>query len=278
MRPPRLTAALAAAVLAAGCAQNQPPPAAPTTGAQPQQREAVKMDAKRLAELDADKRRNRSRIHTELAAGYLELGNLGVALEEAGEALKGNPDYAPAYGVYGLIYMQLRDDEKADASFRRALRIAPDDPDINNNYGFYLCARKREKEGIDRLLLAVKNPLYKTPDTAWANAGSCALQLGNTAAAEEYFKSALRVNPGQTQALFNLANIEFNRGNTIEAKSYMAQLVRRVTNPNAQVLWLGLRIERKLGDRNGEASYGAQLRRSFPDSREALLLQAGRFD
>jgi len=275
MSPVRLSATLAVAALVTGCSQN--PPAAAPAAAKPQ-RETVKMDAKRLAELDADKRRDRSRIHTELAAGYLELGNFGVALEEAGEALKGNPDYAPAYGVYGLIYMQLRDDEKADASFRRALRIAPDDPEINNNYGFYLCVRKREKEGLERLLAAAKNPLYKTPERAWANAGSCALQRGETAAAEDHFKNALRLNPGQIEALFNLASIEYGRGNTIEAKRYMTQLVRRVNNPNAQVLWLGLRIERKLGDRNSEASYGAQLRRSFPDSREALLMQAGRFE
>jgi type IV pilus assembly protein PilF len=51
-----------------------------------------------------------------------------------------------------------------------------------------------------------------------------------------------------------------------------------MNNPNAQILWLGVRIERKLGDRNSEASYGAQLRRSFPDSREALLMQAGKFE
>ena len=30
----------------------------------------------------------RARLHTELAAGYLELGNYGVALQEANEALK----------------------------------------------------------------------------------------------------------------------------------------------------------------------------------------------
>jgi type IV pilus assembly protein PilF len=278
MRPLRLTVLLAATALVAGCGQN-PPAATPAAAVnQPLQRETVKMDAKRLAELDTQKRADRSRIHTELAAGYLELGNLGVALDEAGEALKGNPDYAQAYGVYGLIYMQLRDDEKADASFRRALKIAPDDPDINNNYGFYLCARKREKEGIERLMAAVKNPLYKTPERAWSNAGSCALQRGDTAAAEDYFKSALRASPGQIEALYNMAVIEYGRGNTIDAKSYLTQLVRRMNNPNAQILWLGVRIERKLGDRNSEASYGAQLRRSFPDSREALLMQAGRFE
>jgi type IV pilus assembly protein PilF len=44
------------------------------------------------------------------------------------------------------------------------------------------------------------------------------------------------------------------------------------------VLWLWLRVERKLGDRNAEASYAAQLRRSFPDSKEASALLAGRYE
>ena len=59
----------------------------------------------------------RARLHTELAAGYLELGNYGVALQEATEALKSDPNFAPAFNVLGLVYMELRDDKAAESSF-----------------------------------------------------------------------------------------------------------------------------------------------------------------
>jgi type IV pilus assembly protein PilF len=274
-----LALTLAAGVLA-GCSSTttSSAPATPGAQAQPQPKAPTRVDAKRVAELEAEKKLERARIHTELAAGYFQLGNFGVALDEANEALKGDPDYAPAYGILGLIYAQLREEDKAEANFRRGLRVAPTDPDLNNNYGYYLCTRKKEKEGIERLMVAVKNPLYKTPDQAWATAGRCAMQSGDAAVAEDYFKTALRLNPGQPEALFNLADMNYKRGDTIEAKRYLVQLVRRMDAPNAETLWLGIRIERKLGDRNTEASYATQLRNKFPDSREALLLQAGRYD
>jgi type IV pilus assembly protein PilF len=44
------------------------------------------------------------------------------------------------------------------------------------------------------------------------------------------------------------------------------------------MLWLGVRIERRLGDRNSEASYALQLRNRFPDSREARALLAGQYE
>ncbi len=37
-------------------------------------------------------------------------------------------------------------------------------------------------------------------------------------------------------------------------------------------LWLAVRIERKLGDKNAEDSYAEQLYKRFPDSRETQLL------
>ena len=87
----------------------------------------------------------RARVHTELASGYLELGNYGIALQEASEALKSEPNYGPAFNVLGLVYMGLRDDKAAEGNFQRALRINTLDSDANNNYGWFLCQRKREQ-------------------------------------------------------------------------------------------------------------------------------------
>jgi type IV pilus assembly protein PilF len=46
----------------------------------------------------------------------------------------------------------------------------------------------------------------------------------------------------------------------------------------AEALWLGVRVERRLGDRNSEASYALQLRNKFPNSREARALVAGQYE
>jgi type IV pilus assembly protein PilF len=86
---------------------------------------------------------------------------------------------------------------------------------------------------------------------------------------------ALKARPTQPQALYQLADIAYLRGNFAQAKAYLVRL-EQLTKPSAETLWLALRIERKLGDRNAEASYGQQLRRQFPESKEARALLAGR--
>ncbi|MGE0558431.1 MAG: type IV pilus biogenesis/stability protein PilW [Burkholderiales bacterium] len=221
--------------------------------------------------------RNRARIHTELAAGYFDLGNLGVALEEVRIAQQADPGYAPAYNVGGLVYAALKDDRRAEEHFNRALKLSPADPDVNNNYGMYLCQRKREVEGIKYLLQAVQNPLYQNPERSLVNAGVCARRRGDDAAAQEFFQRAISVRPNQPQALFQLAELSFAANNYAAAQGYLRRFAQSAT-ANAEVLWLAVRVERKLGNPLGEASYAQQLRKNFPQSKEAAALQAGRFE
>ena len=107
--------------------------------------------------------RNRAKLHTELASLYYSNGNLGVALEELRNATAADANYAPAHGMFGLVYMQLKENQRAEENFERALRLAPNDADINHNYGWFLCQTAREPESIKYFLHALRNPLYATP-------------------------------------------------------------------------------------------------------------------
>jgi len=225
---------------------------------------------------DESDARSRARIHTELASGYYELGNLGVALEEVSEALRADSTYGPAYNVSALIHAELKEDRLAEQQFERALRLNPVDSDANNNYGSFLCQRKREEEGIRHFLAALRNPLYQTPDRSYVNAGLCSRRRGDLAGAEDYFQKALKVRPNQPQALYQLADMFYARGEYGPARQYSLRVNQM--GPSPEALWLALRVERKLGDRNAEASYAAQLKRSFPESREARALAAGQYE
>jgi type IV pilus assembly protein PilF len=225
---------------------------------------------------EADERM-RARVHTELASGYYELGNMSVALEEANIALRADPGYSPAYNIAALIYSGLKEDRLAEENFLQALRINALDSDANNNYGWFLCQRKREEESIKYFLAALRNPLYRNPDRTYVNAGVCARRHGDLAGAEQYFISALKLSPAQPQALFQVADLAYSRGDYATAKRHLERLTQ-VSQANAEVLLLGLRIERKLGDRNSEESYAYRLRSNFPDSKEARALLAGQFE
>lgn len=255
------------AALLAGCAGT---PAADSSG------NAREYTPKSQTQLDTSAS-TRARLHTELAADYYSVANYATALQEIGEALKADPGYAPALNVQGLIYMGLLDDASAEQSFQRALRLSPQDSELNNNYGWFVCQRKQARDSIPYFMTALRNPLYTTPEKAWVNAGLCARRAGDDAHAEEYFKQALAVRPRDPQTLFNLADFAYHRGDIAGAKAYLSRIPPEVAQ-TSESLWLQLRVARRMGDRDAEASLGLQLRRQFPDSREDRALRAGQFE
>lgn len=216
-----------------------------------------------------------AKIHTELAGMYYERAQLGIALGEIEKALQADRDYAPAYSMRGLLHMALHEDKDAEEDFQQSLRLDKSDSETHNNYGWFLCQRGKEKESIPHFMAALKNPLYETPERAYLNAGLCSRKAGNNKDAEEFLQHALVVQPGLPQALLAMAELSFANGDYAAAKKYFANYAERTDNLTAEQLWMAVRIERKTGDRNAEASYGMQLRKRFPDARETQLLMRG---
>jgi type IV pilus assembly protein PilF len=216
-----------------------------------------------------------AKVHTELAGLYYERAQLGVALDELNQALQADRDYAPAYSVRGLVHMALREDKEAEEDFQRSLHLDNTDSDTHNNYGWFLCQRDRAIEAIPQFMAAIKNPLYATPGLAYLNAGLCSRKAGNNKDAEEFLQKALLVQPGLTQATYALAELNFANADYSAARKYFADFSQKTNNLTAEQLWLGVRINRKVGDRNSEASYGTQLRNRFPDAHETQLLIHG---
>jgi len=219
----------------------------------------------------------RAKAHTELAAAYYGIGNMGVALQEAQIASAADPNYAPAYNVQALVSMDLKDNSAAEASFQRGLKIAPDDPDLNHNYGWFLCQTGRAKQAQPYFRKALANPLYTSPSRTYAAAGRCLLDSDDPKQAAEYFERALRLDPGNSNALLPFANVLYKRGQFEQARE-LVERYNRSSPPNAEALWLAVRVERKLGNRLAEGSYAAQLRLRFPQSTENKALQRGDYD
>jgi type IV pilus assembly protein PilF len=221
--------------------------------------------------------RNRAKLHTELASLYYSNGNLGVALEELRTASAADSNYAPAHGMFGLVYMQMKDQPRAEASFERALRLSPNDADINHNYGWFLCQTGREPASIKYFMQAIRNPLYPTPWRSYSAAGLCSLKTPQAKEAEGLFERALKLEPDEPAALLNLGEIRYKQGNIDEARKLVSRH-NKLVEPSAQSLWLALRIERRLGERLAEQAFANQLRRRFPSSPEYQALQRAQYD
>lgn len=214
--------------------------------------------------------KSRAKAHTELGAAYYEQSKYEIALDEFNLAIQNDPQYALAYNGLGLVHAALGENDKADKDFQKALQLQPQSSESHNNYGNFLCNLGRYDASIHHFLEAVKNPLYGTPHLAYANAGICSARKKDLASAELYLSKALQIQPLTHSAAYHLANIQFNKGDAGAAKKTLQNTL--IASPSPEVLWLGIKIERVLGDKDNEASYAIQLRKQYPNSAETQLL------
>ncbi len=219
----------------------------------------------------------RVRIHTELGAGYYSQGKYGFALQNLNIARETDPNYPPVYNMLGLVHAELREDRTAEDNFRRAIQLSPRYSEGHNNYGLFLCKRKRIDEALKHFEAALANPLYETPERALANAGACAIEKSDLAAAEMYFARALKRAPNHPTAILGMAEINVRGGRWLAARLQIRQLGDAGVL-SAPALWVGVRAERHMGDREAEAHYGAQLRRRFPEALQTQWLLTGQYD
>ncbi len=222
----------------------------------------------------------RASIRLQLAVGYFQDGKLEVALDEVKQAIAINPEFADAYGVRALIYSQMGELALAEENYQRALKLAPRNPELANNYGSFLCQHGKGAQGIALFESALKNPTYQSPVKALLNAGSCSLKMKNLEAAERYLLDALRYEPDHPATNANLARVYYERRDYVRAGFFINRVkaAAKLDSLPADVLWLAVRIDRKLGDKASEASLGTQLRRHHPGSPEYAAFQRGAFD
>ena len=228
------------------------------------QRPNPQTDSARLAE-----------IKTNLGVEYLRESREDIALDRLQEAIKLAPNYAPAHTALGMLYAQLRQFEDAEKHYRRALQIVPDDSGTLNNYGLFLCQRERMDEALRMFDRAIANPVYQTPEIAHSNAGTCLLQHGDSQRAETRFRQALQINSKLPPALLQMARLSFDLDRALAARGYL-QRYGEVASHTPASLWLGVRIERALGDRLALGGYEQKLQREFPDSEETRRLLESR--
>lgn len=222
----------------------------------------------------AENTKARARAHTDLGAVYYQNKQYEIALEEFNEAIKIDPTFALAYNGLGLVHSSLGQVDIADQHFKKAIQLEPNNSESHNNYGSFLCSRGFYDESIKEFLAAVKNPLYATPAVAYSNAGICSIRKNDYISGEGYLQKALQINPLLSNAAYQVALLQFNRGEVVPAKQTLQNVL--LTDPSAEMLWLAVQIERALGSKDAEASHALELRRKFPNSEQAKLLQSGK--
>ena len=221
--------------------------------------------------------RRRARIRLELAIGYFEQGQTNIALDELKQSIAADPTYSAGYNMRGLIYMRLNDHRFAKESFKQALTLSPRDASVMHNLGWLLCQQSRYAESTAMFQRALSNPQYGERAKTYMAQGLCQIRAGALTEAEASLMKSYELDAGNPITAFNLATLLFKRGDHVRSQFY----IRRLNNSqlaNAESLWLGIKVERKLNNKEALNQLAGQLEKRFAGSPEATFYQRGAFD
>ena len=107
--------------------------------------------------------------------------------------------------------------------------------------------------------------------------GLCEARSGDRVRAERSLMRAYEMDAANPITGYNLALLLYGRGELTRAQFY----IRRLNNSeqaNSETLWLGIRIEKRLNNPEAMRQLGDQLKRRFPQSKEAGRYERGEFD
>jgi type IV pilus assembly protein PilF len=219
----------------------------------------------------AQKQHDAAAYNVQLGIAYMNQGDLERAKDKLDRALQQDPDSADVHSARATLFARLGNADKADAEFRTALRLAPHDPRMVNNYAVYLCQNGRTDDGVKRFLEAAHNGLYPTPEAAYTNAGVCQRAAKRDDEARTNFTKALEVKPNFAEAEFQLANLQFDHHEFASARASIDGFIG-VYNATPDLLLLGVRVARAQGDRLGAQRYARKLQLDFPETEQTRAL------
>jgi type IV pilus assembly protein PilF len=221
----------------------------------------------------ASERSEAARVNTELGQKYMQQGKLEFALEKLNKALSYDSNYADAHTVIAVLYERIGDTKQAEEHYRRAAQIKSKGGNELNNYGAFLCKIGRYDEAAGYFERAMSDPFYNTPEVALTNAGTCMLKAGKLDAAEQPLRAALDRAPNNSEALFQLASVLYEKGEYFKARAFM-QRFEALGTVRPESLMLGRNIELRLGNGAAASDYTRRLLQSFPESQQARALTA----
>jgi type IV pilus assembly protein PilF len=221
---------------------------------------------------EPSKARRMAETNVQLGLAYMQQGDLETALMKLQRALEQDPKLSSAHHSIAILYQRLGNDTLAEKHYKTALQLEPDAARAHNNYGQFLCLRQRYAEAEEHFIKAAGNPLYNSIAGALTNAGVCANRVPDAVKAEQFFRQALEHDQKYAPALLQMAGVTFKAGNYLSARAYLERY-QNVASHNPESLWLGVRIEDALGDKDASSSYALLLRNTFADTQQAKALK-----
>jgi len=202
-----------------------------------------------------------------LGLQYLQNGMYDKAKINLDKAYKHDPDSQDVLWGLGWYYENVDEKELAENHYKKALKMNRKNPALLNQYGRFLCRNGQIEKSLELFLQSASIRTNTDISSTYENAATCTYMADNKKQAEQYYKRSLNHNPLQPGSLLGLARVEYDK-NMYESANKYIKMYEAVGTHSSRTLWLALRIESKLNNMDGAASYGIKLEQLFPYSSE----------
>ena len=146
------------------------------------------------------------------------------------KVLKIDPDHINTHNNLGVIFKELKENQKAKECFEKVIKIDPNYAGAHNNLGVIFIEFGENQKAKECFEKAIEiNPNYAD---AYNNLGAIFQELEEIEKAKECFEKAIAINPDYRVALLNkgkilflqgefeLSLIEFDNCNTFDSRSF----------------------------------------------------------
>ena len=166
-----------------------------------------------------------AKINTKLGIAYLERRDTIRAKKKLLLALRQAPNIPEPWYSMAYFLEATGDPQTANTYYLKAIALAPERGDSQNNYGTYLCRNGAYKTSISHFDLATKDPNYTNPADAFENAAACAMKIPNYAQAHYYFQRAIRYDEARPLSLISLAELNFMKKNYKQSHIFLKRFL-----------------------------------------------------
>jgi type IV pilus assembly protein PilF len=225
----------------------------------------TRSDGRQISNKDA------ATANVELGVAYMQQGQFQLAKDKLERAEKQDPNNFKVHWAMASLSEQLNQPAEAEAHYKAALRLSPDNVDISNTYAVFLCKSNKVDEALPLFDAVIRNRLYRTPWAAAANAGVCLRADKRNADAEVYLQRSLALLPTFTTAVVELSDLQISLGKPAAAVTTIDTFLG-LGRKSPDVLLVGVRAALAKGDRSAAENYARLLRRDFPGSPQIPLL------
>lgn len=205
-----------------------------------------------------------AKTRVSLGLTYLKNGNFSQAKFNLDKALEFAPRSADANFAMAYYYQSVSELEQAEKAYQFAMDLEPNNANIANSYGAFLCENGDYQKAKTYFLKAVNTSSYVSSAETYENLAMCSYNQGRPEDSIQYLRNAVNHQPGRASSLYLLAQTLVETQQWQEAREILRKY-EKVSQISPQSLLLAMKIESGTGNDATAKGYLDMLLRIFPN-------------